>query len=113
MTNSTSSKFDFLVVFEPSRSFLADEGCLIADNARSTLLEVLPATWTQSQVMPNCFTGTLVLANATQAEKRDEAMKLVSLEFQQIMNDLETGDAVVIDIALMVNRLGKAIEWTM
>lgn len=62
--------------------------------------------------MPNWFTGTLALASATKAEKRDEAMRLVTEEFQKVITDVEA-DAVVLDIALMVNRLGEAIEWRM
>jgi hypothetical protein len=112
MKNPNSGRYDFLIVVEASRSFLADDDCMKADHVRARLTETPISTWTRSTFMPNWFTGTLALASATKAEKRDEAMRMVTEEFQKVITDLEA-DAVVLDIALMVNRLGEAIEWRM
>jgi hypothetical protein len=113
MAKLQASEYHFLLSFKVSTSFIANDGCTKAEQLQKRLKQPPMPSWESEQYALSYFKGILKLTSKTKAEKRDEAMAQVSGEFSRLMAELEASDAVEVDLALMVDRLGKVIEWRM
>lgn len=113
MAKLQASEYHFLLSFQISTSFIANDGCPKAEQLQERLKHPPMPTWENEQYAPGYFKGILKLTSKTKADKRDEAMAQVSTEFSRLMAELEASDAVEVNLALMVDRLGEVIEWRM
>lgn len=113
MTKLEASEYHFLLAFRVSTSFIANEGCPKADQLREKLKQPPSPRWANEPYAPGYFKGILKLTSTAKAKKRDEAKDQIFAEFSRLKAELDAEDAVEIDMALMVDRLGEVIEWRM
>lgn len=105
-------KFIFTYSVSPYGANDIDRKTKKADKVRNKIGEIKNSDWTKLKDVETTFVGDMWLTNDETSKMRNQAEKIVKEEISEIMNEHDALFDVSVYVALMIDRLGEHMEFS-
>ncbi|ERP99873.1 hypothetical protein Q674_16335 [Acinetobacter sp. COS3] len=104
--------YNFMFTYTISQSgYYSDKKCESIKKLENNIRERRIEKWIKLDVLENTFIGELILHSCSIPEKREEAKQIVRTVFEEMMFEIQVYSDVTFTIAMLVDGLGKYMEF--